>query len=123
MRKRRGKFYLPPMLSFAASKAAVYVGAGIVPILLFDHSEKLGFWWFLLLVGYIALLIWARAALLWRRERISLLRDLGEEQFYAAFPRERKRDERRARWEARKLARKAKPQRAQAAPPPWEPRR
>ena len=123
MRKRRGKFYLPPMLSFAASKAAVYVGAGIVPILLFDHSEKLGFWWFLLLVGYIALLIWARAALLWRRERISLLRDLGEEQFYAAFPRERKRDERRARREARKLARKAKPQRAQAAPPPWEPRR
>ena len=123
MKKRRGKFYLPPMLSYALSKAAVYVGAGIVPILLFDNSEKLGFWWFLLLVGYIALLIWLRAALLWRRERISLLRDLGEEQFYAAFPQEKKRDERRARREARKLARKAKRQGTQAAPPPWEPRR
>ena len=123
MKKRRGKFYLPPMLSYALSKAAVYVGAGIVPILLFDNSEKLGFWWFLLLAGYISLLIWLRAALLWRRERVSLLRDLGEEQFYAAFPREKKRDERRARREARKLARKAKRQGTQAAPPPWEPRR
>ncbi len=123
MRKRRGKFYLPPMLSFAASKAAVYVGAGVVPILLFDNSEKLGFWWFLLLAGYIGLLIWLRAALLWRRERIALLRDLGEEQFYAAFPRERKRDERRAKRQARRLASKAKRRRAQEAPPPWEPRR
>lgn len=123
MKKRRGKYYLSPMLSFAASKAAVYVGAGIVPILLFDNSEKLGFWWFLLLAGYISLLIWARAALLWRRERVRLLRDLGEEQFYAAFPRERKLAQRRAKRAARKLARKAKRQGTQAAPPPWEPRR
>lgn len=117
------KIYLPPLVTFALSKAAVYVGAGVVPILLIDASPRLGYWWFLLLMAYIALLIWLRAKLLWRRERVVLLRDLGPEQFYAVFPREKKRDERRARRAERKKRRLAYRQSRRAAPVPWEPKR
>ena len=94
-----------------------------MPILLIDASPRLGYWWFLLLMAYIALLIWLRAKLLWRRERVVLLRDLGEEQFYAVFPREKKRDERRALRDARKKARLAEKQRRSSPPVPWEPRK
>lgn len=117
MKRPFRKVQLPPMVQYMLTKAAVLAGAGVVPILLFDASPRLGPWWFILVLAYLALLIWARAALLWRRERIVLRRDLGDEQFYAAFPRERRRDARRARWEARQ----AKKRRKQQGSVPWEP--
>ncbi len=98
------RIHLPPVVSFGLSKGAVYLGAGVVPILLFDASPRLGFWWFILFLAYVALLIWLRAKLLWRRERVVLLRDLGPAQFYAVFPREKKLDERRARRASQKRA-------------------
>ena len=44
-------------MSFGLSKGAVYLGAGVVPILLFDASPRLGFRWFILFLAYVALLI------------------------------------------------------------------
>ena len=117
------RIHLPPVVSFGLSKGAVYLGAGVVPILLFDASPRLGFWWFILFLAYVALLIWLRAKLLWRRERVVLLRDLGPEQFYAVFPREKKLDERRARRAAKRKARLVSKQSRRSAPVPWEPRR
>ena len=92
---------MPPALRFALSKGAVYLGAGVVPILLFEYSPRLGYWWIVLLLLYIALLITVRVLILWPREKNALMNELGPEQFYALFPKEKKRDERRKKRQER----------------------
>ena len=115
MENRRGKFKsriksffkrlwenLPPMVQYALAKGSVFVGAGVVPILLFEYSPQLDFWWVVLLVFWIGLLIALRVLVLWPREKNALINDLGYEQFYALFPQEKKRDERRQRRKERR---------------------
>ena len=105
-KKRRRELNLPPALQFALAKGALYVGAGVVPILLLEYSPVLGVWWAILLTAYIGLLITLRVLVLWPRERNALIHDLGEEQFYALFPKEKKKAERRKKREQKKQEKK-----------------
>ncbi|MBQ5952175.1 MAG: hypothetical protein IJL66_08515 [Lachnospiraceae bacterium] len=96
----------PAPLQYALSKGAVLVGAGVIPILIFEYSPVLGYWWGILLLLYIAALIFIRIRILWPREKAVLLHDLGPEQFYALFPKEKKRDERRQALQEKRAARR-----------------
>lgn len=102
MRKEGHKgFYLPPTLQFALSKG-VFLLALIPPILLFEHSQDLGYWWAALLLLYSAVLIYILSRISYRREMKVLRHDLGDEQFFRAFPAERRREERRVRRKQRR---------------------
>lgn len=96
MNKRIRKFIRSPhgWLIIALS-AAIVVLSAICVVELFENSGKLGSFFvpalLVLLAVPTAVLAW-----LYRRRELQMLRaELGEARFYQAFPKERKRDERR----------------------------
>lgn len=96
MKKRTWKFFRSPngWLIIALS-AAIVVLSAICAVELFENSGKLGSFFvpalLVLLAVPTAVLAW-----LYRRRELQKLRvELGDARFYQAFPRERKREERR----------------------------
>ena len=90
--------------------AGVFIATFVMnlpPILLLCWAEKLGRLWAILLIAYMTLLITAFAKILWSRQMVKLRYDLGDEQFFRAFPRERKKELRRKARQQRARQRRA----------------
>ena len=116
---RRGRRGGSPMLIYILIRLLFF--AAIVPaLLLFDYSEQLGYWWSILMALYIGLFMFAGLALRWRREMDEFRRLLGDEQFFAQFPGELKREKRRKAWEKRVKAWKARLKKPKQPKYPWE---
>lgn len=111
---KRGRSFLPPTLHYLLF--LVIFALSLLPgILLFYYSQNLGYLWSILMFLYLGLVLGAQIWLLYRREMADLRKQLGEEQFFARFPSERKRELRilaiKKRW--KQLTRKTEK-------PPWE---
>ena len=116
---RRGRRGGSPMMTYILIRLLFF--AAIVPaLLLFDYSEQLGYWWSILMALYIGLFMFAGLALRWRREMDEFRRLLGDEQFFAQFPGELKREKRRKAWEKRVKAWKARLKKPKQPKYPWE---
>ena len=112
---RRGRRGGSPMLTYILIRLLFF--AAIVPaLLLFDYSEQLGYWWSILMLLYIGLFMFAGLAIRWRREMDEFRRLLGDEQFFAQFPKEWKREQRLKAWRAR-IRKLRKPKNEKV---PWE---
>lgn len=74
----------------------------LVPVLLFDYSEVLGVFWVILLVLYTAILVLSAAYLFYRREIRYLEGMYGTDFVLNAFPKEKKRRERKVARERKK---------------------
>lgn len=95
-----------PMVLIILTMVCYSVGQLLIPVLLFYFSSDLGVWWFILLIIYIALWL-TGISLLWRRKEMRAMRaTYGEDFFYKAYPREKKREERRKAREERKSLQK-----------------
>ena len=101
-RRRRTHGTLPPLLRILPLALIVYVGALLPPILLMQNSRLLGPLWWVLLLLYAGALIYSLAWVLYRREMKYLRGQLGDEQFFARFPREKKREARLKKKQDRK---------------------
>lgn len=81
----------------------------IPAIILFSYADRLGPCWMPILLAYFALLSFFYVRILRPRELARLRYQLGDEQFFELFPRERKREERQ----------KARKARAERRADPW----
>lgn len=79
----------------------------LAPVLLFYYSEDLGILWIVLFAAYTGLLIFAAGWIFYRREIHTLEAMYGTDFIYQAFPKEKKRRERKAKKTAEKALRKA----------------
>jgi len=79
---------------------ALFIIVFLIPIVFLFHADKLGIWWTVLLVTYLVILCGIYWVILHRRRMLDLRGLMGNEAFYAAFPKEKVWDERFARFHA-----------------------
>ena len=77
----------------------------VIFVVIFLSAQRLGGWFFPVLFAYFAILALAAAYLYHRKELLQLHALVGDETFYRLYPKEKKRDERRAERFRRKLQR------------------
>lgn len=93
---------LKPLTQVILIGAVYAVMQLLVPVLLFDYSEVLGVFWVILLVLYTAILVLSAAYLFYRREIRYLEGMYGTDFVLNAFPKEKKRRERKVARERKK---------------------
>ena len=88
-------FSLPNLIQVFLILLVYLVLQGLPSVLLIMNSEKLGIWWIVILILYSVLILSLTGLILYRREIRSLKAQYGTEFVYRAFPREKRRDERK----------------------------
>ena len=81
------------MIGAALSQVAMFA----LLCILFNNSEKLGYFFFPAILALLSLMIYTLALILKKRELQYLRVLLGDEQFFAKFPKEKKREMRRSK--------------------------
>ena len=89
----------------AVEPAVLNIFSAAVFVVIFLSAQRLGGWFFPVLFAYFAILALAAAYLYHRKELLQLHALVGDETFYRLYPKEKKRDERRAERFRRKLQR------------------
>lgn len=79
----------------------------LAPLILFYYSEDLGVFWIVLFAAYTGLLILTTGWIFYRREIHTLEAMYGTDFIYQAFPKEKKRRERKAKKAAKRALKKA----------------
>lgn len=97
---------IPPSLQALIFVIPTFTLGSLPPILLFCSADKLGYWWTILLILYIAIIIAVAGIILYFREIRALRIILGDELFFKKFPREKKRYIRKLRREEKRKLRK-----------------
>ena len=98
---------LPNMVQIFLIAGIYAVFQMLAPVLLFDYSSELGVFWIVLFFVYTGLLVLATAWLFHRREIRYLEGMYGTEFVLNAFPKEKKRRERKAEKKERELKKTA----------------
>lgn len=98
---------LPKMAQIFLIAGIYAVFQMLAPVLLFDYSSELGVFWIVILIIYTGLLVFAAAWLFHRREIRYLEAMYGTEFVLDAFPREKRRRERKAERKEREMKKRA----------------
>ena len=93
--------HMTPGVILALSYTATIV-LSLPALLLFCYADRLGLSWSILLFAYMGLLTASYAMIIRPREMAKLRYDLGDEQFFEIFPREKKKEQRRMERAGRK---------------------
>lgn len=64
-------------------------------VLVLVNMDKLGIWWFPVLLAYFAVFLTLNARMLWRKHLDHVHFIMGDELFYKNYPKERERDRRK----------------------------
>lgn len=85
---------IKPVFQFLLLFILYFCSVLIPPILLFDYSTRLGYWWGVLLAIYYSSITLVYIRIMLKREKVWIRQQLGAEQFYKLFPGELRREQR-----------------------------